>query len=370
MPRRNYTLRLYSPIPQGEVFIADITDIVVSWSRSVQLQGGFGQGAISIIGPTEFVEAAFSNWMGAKVEERQGDLTWEGMIFEMELAINGVRRRRSFEQMYNAVDVSYTSGGVPSTTGWIIDQQSINLYGRRENKLSLSGDVPTATATAYANRYLNQYSRPFPRPVSYSREQGTSSLDIRVTGFVYTANWKYTTVTLGAPSTASAVITSIINTDLEFLLKGMINTNTLTINTLDANQRAWDSIQSIVKLGDSVGDAPWRVWVNPDRFMSYEKVADSPRYFLRGGRVLDNVAAQYETAPRFARPGIARDADYPFATQFPTGFPSRSSDILVDEVSVGNDGKLSLTTREFDNIELLTNQAQRSAELLQGDEDV
>jgi len=91
-----YTLRLFTGVKQGLGYVTDISRAAQDWKRTIRLQGGFWQGSFRVEGTLAELQEWFFNRLGYHVEERSGGaVTWEGMIYELELTAHGVRRRRS-----------------------------------------------------------------------------------------------------------------------------------------------------------------------------------------------------------------------------------------------------------------------------------
>lgn len=110
MPK-DFNLRIYSSVldPNGPKFQMDLTRHNVGWRRSIRAQGGYWLGSFRQTGDAKGLQAAFERWLGYHVQETSGGAkTWEGMIYEMDLVVNGVRRRRSLDLMSNAVKTTYT----------------------------------------------------------------------------------------------------------------------------------------------------------------------------------------------------------------------------------------------------------------------
>lgn len=106
-----FNLRIYSSVldPNGPKFQMDLTRYNVGWRRSIRAQGGYWLGSFRQTGDAAGLQAAFERWLGYHVQETSGGAkTWEGMIYEMDLTVNGVRRRRSLDLMANAVKTTYT----------------------------------------------------------------------------------------------------------------------------------------------------------------------------------------------------------------------------------------------------------------------
>ena len=82
----------------------------------------------------------------------EGTEQWRGVIWEMQLEIDGELHIKSMDNMYNAVKVKYTNtSGNPIHTGWFTNDESIEQYGRKERIIqssSSSGDEAAERAEA------------------------------------------------------------------------------------------------------------------------------------------------------------------------------------------------------------------------------
>jgi len=104
-----YTLRLYTPLALGTpTFRFDLTRYAQNWKRSIRAVGGYWQGSFRLTGAVSDLAQAFDQWLGYHVQERSGGgTTWEGLVYEMDLTVGGVKRRRSFDLMANSVKSTY-----------------------------------------------------------------------------------------------------------------------------------------------------------------------------------------------------------------------------------------------------------------------
>jgi hypothetical protein len=107
-----YNLRVRSSVldASGPKFQMDLTRYNTGWRRSTRAQGGYWQGSFRLTGQSEQkLQNWFETWLGYDVLETSGGAaSWQGMIYEMDLMIAGVRRRRSLDLMSNAIKTTYT----------------------------------------------------------------------------------------------------------------------------------------------------------------------------------------------------------------------------------------------------------------------
>lgn len=348
-----YSLRLAGRVPTGARHIADITAQAQNWQRSIRLQGGFWQGSFRVQATIAELTTWFYERLGCHVEERSGgQTTWEGLIYEMELAAGGVRRRRSLNTLANATACTWQRyDGRTVTTAFATNATSIAQYGRRETVDSVQGDE--AAGEQRRNWLLTRQAWANPSAVSVSKNRTSDAvLDVQVCGYAFTANWRYTsgnywdgTVEIGL----SDWITELIQADCEFLTPGNIRSNTFEKQKVlqQYTVRCWDFLQELVGLGDA-SDQPWRLWVGPGRRAHYEAITTAPRYYLRHDGLFTTAGERTALNPYLVQPGVVRDLQYPLHRAEPGAFLTDARDILVEEVQVGADGAVSLRTGAAD----------------------
>lgn len=111
-----YNLLLYErPATSATAYTGlNLTRHAYSWSRSTRALGGYWLGDFTITPDTMTpwrMERFFNDHIGKRIEERTYSiLTWEGLLWEMELTRDGVSYTRSMDpsRTYNRVKTSYT----------------------------------------------------------------------------------------------------------------------------------------------------------------------------------------------------------------------------------------------------------------------
>jgi hypothetical protein len=109
-------LNLYDNVKRGDALIANLgngmSGKMHSWRRSVRAKGGYWLGTAAFVGSTDEMLEMFLEGMARRIVENDGGITtWEGMIVEMDLTLNGVTYRRSLLPCANAVQVVYSKIG-------------------------------------------------------------------------------------------------------------------------------------------------------------------------------------------------------------------------------------------------------------------
>lgn len=357
---RDYTLQAFTnPVTQGKQALGDITAYTLGWRRSIRWNGGCWLGTFRMQAPIEDLRQVYAEWLGHHVEEHSPTRSWAGMIYSMDLAYRGDVKRRSLEDLVNAVKTTYINTADPPDvleTSWYTNSDSILRYGRKEEALGLDG-YPQAAAEARAQTLLRECGWPWPRTVGLSMSGG-AYLDVKLAGYAFTANWKYVTSADDAEGNVNAWISSIVSTDCPFLIAGRINTNTLQVKrSLNVRRRAWDKLIELAGLGEAGADPdPWRVHVDANRQTHYEAYDTAVKYYWTGGELLDTGRGRVNRW--LVQPGVVRDENYPVRRTEP-GNPllADARDALIEEVEVGETG-IYLKTAYYEETEILAAQQE------------
>lgn len=106
-----YSLALCGRPTRGEPFIRDITTVAKGWRRTTKAVGGYNLGSFAVESSEMTIarmERFFEENLGCVVQEYSGgQLSWEGIILEMRLMVDGVERMRTLDPEYthNKVDI-------------------------------------------------------------------------------------------------------------------------------------------------------------------------------------------------------------------------------------------------------------------------
>lgn len=360
-------LKLFTPINRGRVFIADITSDAIGWRRSIRALGGYWMGSFLLTSKTRLYNDQialmdnFYNWLGAEiVEESGGFMTWQGLVYSMDLMHKGMTRRRSLDTMSNYIKVEYLDDeGENNYTAIAQNTESSAYFGRREALITYDGIGSTA-ADAFRDRYLKENAYPYPFVVGMDPTYGLedfdnpeTSLKVDCCGYIFTGNWRFESVGDGSQDNLSDYITDIINTDMEFIEVGNINVNTLQVyKDTPGEKRAWDVIMDLVSVGDTDGD-PYSFMVGNNRLAYYGQIDTNPSYYLRDGKIHASPAGNSPADIWRVRPGVIRDMDYPVTRTYSGGWLNNIRDFYAYEIDSGIDSGLTIKTEIFDESELL-----------------
>jgi hypothetical protein len=365
----DYVLRLFGPLKTSGGFHSEITTQAKSWRRSIRLQGGYWQGSFEVDGELAELQQWFYERLGWHVQEVAGSqISWEGLVYELELEHQGIKRRRSLDTLQNAVRAYFSPyEGRESYTSWQTTSASIGRYGRKEELLTFPGYVSEDTANAHCASRLRENSWPWAQPLGIETEQPgdtATRLQVNVCGYAFCANWRY--VARGwwfGPGSPEWIIVSDWITELaaeltEFLTLGTVQTNDLWLNKwVGGPVRLWDFLASFAELGDTAGDR-WRIYVGPGRRLHYEQVDLTPQLFWRQGQLVTTTGSDMLQTPYVVQPCVVRDLTYPRSRAEPGSMLADARDMLVTEVEVA-EGKLSLHTALWSEAELLAALLQR-----------
>ena len=355
-----YSLRLFSPIVGTSTFVGDITQVAVGWHRSMRTVGGCWYGQFDVMAPLATLQQWFYEYLAYHVEERSGGVTWEGLVYEMDLTTRGVTRRRSLDTLVNYVTAYYTdpADGIVKVTAAASDTASITRHGRKE-EIVFCDNVPLTAAEKRRDTLLKERAWPWATPMSASMGgKDQASLRVSVCGYAWTANWRFVTSNDLATGNVNAWISAILAADCPLLLAGSIGVNTLQVKReVKSPARAWDKIKELQALGDGSGN-PWVVRVDPGRRLVYEQRVITPAYYLRQGQLYTSAGGALSANPWQVRPAIVRDADYPVRRQDPGAWLADVRDMALDQVEVSENG-ITFTTGSFSESALLALQGRK-----------
>ena len=343
----------------GNDYQADITDVAQRWERSIRLQGGYWQGTFRIEERIETLQEWFYNRLGWQVQERSsGGITWEGLIYELDLTVNGVTRRRGLDTLANELVWDHGASWQWET---LRNEESIRRYGTKQNYLGRRG----AWLAPPINE-LAQSAWPWPRTIGIAPAEKQNWLDVTVCGYAFTLNWLYAYANwwnAGLYWTVGEwVADELARHHGTFVTVGQVQANPLPIQKYQLDKvRVWDLLQELAGMGDAAGK-PWRLWVGPGRLAHYGPVDLTVRGYLLGGQVYTSVGGIANLAPRTIQPGVIRDTEYPRERSEPGSVLADARDILVEEVQVDADGRLNLRTTYTTDMDILAAAAARRSE--------
>jgi len=372
-------LRLSTPVAMGEPTPGTVIKNAVGWSRTIRRVGGFWRGKFTLYqdpqNPGNLLKF-FYEYLGHHFEEiSAGGVTWEGMIYEMDYANNGILRRRSLDLFWDRVWAKYKSERSQSEaldTEIAENLASQARYGIREEMLLLDG-YDLEDAESERDTFLAEHGFPAPWVVGTDlRNAGKSRLDVVVQGYVHTANWLFVTA-LPDPDDPSGDplmddisnwVREILEADCPFLKIGSIQENTRQKRkVLPVPQRAFDVLSGLARAGSiAEAPAPWRFHVGVDRRANYVSISTEPEYFVRRGEIYTSAGARTSVSPWKIKPAVFRDTDYPARKLEVDTWLDDGRDFYVGEVEYG-DGYANplIKTELFLESEILAEQLRADA---------
>ena len=352
---RDYSLRAYTPYKLGKKPLGFVSNVATEWQRSTTFTGGPWRGTFTIKGPIDVLEVWFYEGLGRHIEEyAYGQKTWVGLVWEMDLVApdrtnrevkRWKRRRISYEPVANRVRCDYTDPDDNSTgsTSWYSDAASIARYGQKEE--IIQRNLNSTNAAEAAQEYLELFAVPIPELISLERPSEEPMLEVTVTGYISTANFRFTATANDSTTDIDTWISDIFDTDLaEFFYTNRVATNARTIvQALTSPTRAWTLLEDLTTLRDGSGNR-FNVTTDADRRgIRYKLWTNAPIGKLMGGALKTIPGSDLESVARMIQPGIYRDVDYlgTVASRHVTNLSSffaSPADFLLDTVEVDDEG--------------------------------
>lgn len=163
---RERSLIVFDTVLRGgsNTFVADLSKTAVNWQASETWSDGPWLYTFSLTANPTSPEAvaglvqSFNQWLGYHVEERiGGQLTFGGMVCQMELVLGGVRRRRSLidtgKPLHNAVRAQYTAQSTNEAQELLqngdfetLDQTAVDTFQQWQDMVGDGAVAATATA--------------------------------------------------------------------------------------------------------------------------------------------------------------------------------------------------------------------------------
>lgn len=316
----------------GEVLIVEDAQ---QYKQTIRAQGGCWMADFTLPASLQRTRTdlahLYDSLLFHKVEVRMnGTTVWHGVIWQMDLTLYGLKKRRDIGVMWNAWKAIYTLNDdkVQRETSWFTNPSSIAQYGRREQLVYLD-NVTLAQAEAKAQTELAKAAFPLSRAIGWTQQP--DGLNVQCVGLAFTAQSTFCTVATPGTTAVSTFVSSIIGTDLEFLQAGTIETNTLTVEREQRTPtRCWDLLLRLAELGN--GTKPFLLQVDQTGRLSYRGL-DPTRVFEWHGefglRMLNGVNSGWTAAP-----GVLRDRTEQAGAPNPGSFLLDRRDIWIDEVEM------------------------------------
>lgn len=316
---------------------ANLTEMGAEWRRSTGVQWGFLVGTFTIEGSEEKLSDYMYQWLGHHIEERVGRVTWEGII--VDLTLNGqVVRRRSLENVYNKVRASYITNDGPQLTDWAEDAGSQARFGIKEFIISGNNQEQT-DAERLRDKFLAESAQPVVQRVR-AGSQDKPTLDGIAIGYALTTDWQLTQHTFSQDMDgndipeASGTLMSTLLAEAQYISSVSVVTNANTVLADVDKRKLKTSIEDVVEKG---GDSStyYRMYMIAGRKAIYEPINFEPKYILYKGeiRTRRNIPI---IDPHLIVPAIVRDLSYPRGADYLDSPYFDRRDFLLDPAVVNN----------------------------------
>jgi hypothetical protein len=295
------------------------------------------------------------------IEETAGMTSWQGIVYEMTLSLDGVQYRRTLDRewWHNRVKVIYRDAGEQAATAWSEVAGSSDVYGQMDYIDTIS-EATSAEATGLRDTRLADYAYPRSRMMAGlefggEKRQTPDSLVVTLAGPVFTMNWLMRETDIAAAAASSAISTLV--GAAEFVTGGIINTNAMTVDAdCTTPQRLWDLAEKIILAGDASGNR-WVGGVYADRQFDYGQAATAIG-FEKHGDILRRRHASLDVLPSsMVADFIIFNANAP-VDETPIGGSVLDDPrtAWVEEVEFIAPDKLTLKPSGFEDVEVLKEQ--------------
>lgn len=194
--------------------------------------------------------------------------------------------------MVNRARVDYisTSGSTRSETEWNTNANSIAQFGQRDEIYTFDGADATLAASLRDTR-LSEFGWPRSRGAGgelYSPQlaQAAPALQVLMTGYVFTMNWRYVVNNTLLPLVNLSAYLNTLVGECEFVSVGSIESNTVQVmGGFPTETRVWDGINKLVECGDSSGNR-YIAKVGASRKFYYQQAETDVTYLAVDGKVV------------------------------------------------------------------------------------
>jgi hypothetical protein len=240
---------------------------------------------------------------------------------------------------------SFRQTPIPNVnTGWYQSNDSIAVWGRKENVILEPGKT-TAAANTEAQTYLSRWGWPQPYPptnytaIAAGSETPGSHLRLTFAGYWATLNWLSVPQAIDTGTIAN-LVTALVGQQSTYITIAQVEANT-TDYAIDNRSilLIGDVIKDIAGDGKS-GGALYSAGVLTNRQFFYNQVPAELTYHLRGGDLYSVSDSLYE--PWLARPGYALWQDLPISPGVPSLFANNDPRwVYIEEIEMLPGGQLT-----------------------------
>ncbi len=251
-----HSLGLYGQPNSSTGFLTDLTHLAPDWSRSIASVGGYKLGSFSVdpsrLSRGDLIDA-YNTWLGCEVrEECYGQRSWEGLVSELRLTIDGASYFRSLapEWWHNYVSLWYTSdAGKTLKLAALQNADSIAQYGRMEWLEVMSGGGAVSAVMRQAAELREKgWPRSWPGgELAFPAQDAPDGLEVTAAGFWATLNYRMYSTSVTAQA---ATLVGTLRAASEWVLDGRREANEMLVY-IDCStpQRLGDLIEGIISQG-------------------------------------------------------------------------------------------------------------------------
>ncbi len=343
-------LSLYQRLARGTAFYGNITRHAPDWKRTIAAIGGYKVGSFTAQNLSRAdIQDWYDRYLGCRiVETTYGITSWEGIVYEMRLILDGVEYCRTLapEWCHNNVQVVYTDTvGARQVLAWSENVDSSDEYGEIRYQVSI-GSATAAAAIQLQTRHLKEFAWPRSRMVGAvaldnKGKARKDSLTVSCVGYWATMNWRFRETNLTAYDAGSQI--TFLWTASEFILGWRIEANTLSVHVTISNPQGLGELMAdVIEQGDASGNV-WKGGVYADRHLIYEQAPTAVSHYLRDGVLVD--LSGTPVIPSLVEPGFllynsaAPTGLQPVGTSSPWDNPQV---VYVEEVEFVAPDKLNL----------------------------
>jgi hypothetical protein len=346
MPNKPFALHCHTSPLAGEGFMEDFTDYAERVRVSRRRQGGLWDMSFiipgTLSGGEKVARSVFQDWFSNRlfyvIRQIMGASIFEGVVWMIDLTLDGITMRRDYGEMYNAVRVDYTEeDGTQNKSAWFTDAGSIAKYGRKE-LIAYMRNATSTQADDEAQTILTTTAEAWPRPINID-ERRDNQLEVFVAGKVFTGNNKFvgTTTFDGGSGNLDVLISSLIANDMEFLSEGSVDTNAIQYRrALSQPIRAWDMLTELTAIGD--GSVPYASGVRLGGIVDYKAVDPQPKVFWDGQKMgitmMGRPITKYDAWT--LEPNVIRDRTRAATAPVPGSFLQQANDSWIFEVEMAD----------------------------------
>jgi hypothetical protein len=203
----------------------------------------------------------------------------------------------------NVDAVVFQIGPVQAETGWYVNADAIEMFGRKEEVLSRSG-MSTTDANLECENVLTARGWPMILPprsgtVALAETPGEDVLTLTLAGYWAMLNWR--TTTLAGTKSKHDWVAALSVLQPDYVIPGYIGSCSTEYTLDDSSPKFVGEVLADLAASGGIDGARYAIGVGAGRKLNYEVVADELSYVLRKGR-LCSVAGD-EIEPALVRPG-------------------------------------------------------------------